>query len=168
MKLAEFIKTQKDTVSIDWNKAEDELGFILHENVKDFYSRTFGKCIKVRVNFTTEKFLKKTGNERFDNWFVSSECEGIVEVELYPLGSKKTIETLKSTFSYWTGGSDFGHRTHIATLYMNIGEILILINNDTGKVEWIDCGYGHFDIYEQNPNGIIADTIPEFLEKFSS
>jgi hypothetical protein len=50
--------------------------------------------------------------------------------------------------------------------YFNIGEILILFNNDTGKIEWIDCGYGYFDIYEENPNGILANSIQEFLEKF--
>ena len=38
--------------------------------------------------------------------------------------------------------------------------------NDTGKIEWIDCGYGYFDIYEENPNGILANSIQEFLEKF--
>lgn len=167
MNLATFVKTQPNNIAIDWNKAEDELGFILHKNIKDFYSRTFGKCIKGRVNFTADKFLKKTDNEKFDNWFTFNKCEGIVEVEFYPLERKNIIETLKSTFSYWTGGNDFGHRTLIGTFYMNIGQILILINNDTGKVEWIDCGYGYFDVYEQNPNGILADTITELLEKFS-
>ena len=42
---------------------------------------------------------------------------------------------------------------------------MILFNNDTGNVEWIDCGYGYFDVYEENPNGIIANDIDEFLSK---
>ena len=46
-----------------------------------------------------------------------------------------------------------------------MGDFLILFNNNTGNVEWIDCGYGYFDIYEENPNGIIANDIDEFLSK---
>ncbi|WP_154694847.1 hypothetical protein [Clostridium botulinum] len=40
-----------------------------------------------------------------------------------------------------------------------------MINNDSGKVEWIDCGYGYFDIYEENPNGVVANSLQEFLDK---
>lgn len=74
----------------------------------------------------------------------------------------KEIET---AFTHWTGGNDFGHRALIGTIDTDMGEFLILFNNDTGNIEWNDCGYGHFDIYEENPNGIISNNIEEFLLK---
>ena len=44
------------------------------------------------------------------------------------------VDTIDYIFSEWTGGNDFGHRAFIGQFYVNIGEILILFNNDTGKI----------------------------------
>jgi len=48
-----------------------------------------------------------------------------------------------------------------------MGSILILLNNNSGKVEWMDCEYGYFDVYEENPNGVIANSLQEFFDKCS-
>ena len=58
-----------------------------------------------------------------------------------------------------------GDRAWIGVIKKDMGDFLILFNNDTGNVEWIDCGYGYFDVYEENPNGIIANDIDGFLSK---
>ena len=55
----------------------------------------------------------------------------------------------------------------MGNFYTKIGNILILFNNETGKVEWMDCEYGYFNVYEQNPNGVLANTMDEFIEKLS-
>ena len=55
----------------------------------------------------------------------------------------------------------------LGTIDTDMGEFLILFNNDTGNIEWNDCGYGHFEVYEENPNGIIANSIDEFLLKLN-
>lgn len=74
---------------------------------------------------------------------------------------------VKKAFSGdWIGGNDFGHRAYIRDISLNIGQISIIFNNDTGSFEWVDFGYGYFEIYEENPYGIIADMVQEFLDKF--
>ncbi len=170
MKLQEFLKKEIGTIQIDWKKVEDHMGFTIHKDLKDFYSRAAGKDIKGVVNFVEEKFIEKTGNERNDTWFSFNQCEGKVEYKfsLLPDKPESAVDSIDYAFSEWTGGNDFGHRAFIGQFYCNIGQILILFNNDTGKIEWIDCGYGYFDVYEENPNGILANSIQEFFDKFSA
>ena len=50
----------------------------------------------------------------------------------------------------------------------DVGDILLLFNNDSGAIEWNDPGYGHFEIYENNPYGIFADNIDQFYNKLST
>ena len=52
------------------------------------------------------------------------------------------------------------------SFYINIGQITLIFNNDTGRFQWVDFGWGYCDVYEDNPYGIIADTAQEFLDKF--
>lgn len=165
-KINQFAATPKGNLDVDWNRVENFLGFRLHENLKDFYSRILCEHIRGVVDFSEEKFIKKTGNQRNDKWFSFNECEGETEYKLIPLNSlEKAEEFIKYAFEEWTGGNDFGRRAVIGKFYCNIGDILILLNNDTGKIEWIDCEYGYFDHYEENPNGILADDVQEFLDK---
>lgn len=168
MKLQEFLKKETGAIQIDWEKAETHMGFTIHKDLKSFYSRDAGKDIKGVVDFAEEKFIEKTGNERNDTWFSFNHCKGKVEYELNLLPKKpeKMIDAIDYIFSEWTGGNDFGHRAFLGQFYFNIGEILILFNNDTGKIEWMDCGYGYFDVYKENPNGVLANSMQEFLDKF--
>lgn len=164
--ISEFAKTSKNTLNIDWDKVEKSIGYTLHENTKDFFSRITAKKVNGRVNFVEKDFVIPTNNERNDNWFSFNDCEGMTNYSLYPATSIKNIaDFIKKAIEAWTGGNNFGHRIYIGDLYMNIGEILILLNNDTGNIEWIDCSYGYYDVYEENPNGIFANNIQEFLDK---
>ena len=164
-----LIEEIQDTVSIDWMKVEETVGFSLHPDLKKFYSRFLcedRENISGKFTLIEDKFIKKTGNERFDKWFSLNECEGDLFYELYPIKNlEKAHIEIEHAFTYWTGGNDFGHRALIGTLVTDMGDMLILFNNDTGNVEWNDCGYGYFDDYEENPNGIIANSIEEFLQK---
>lgn len=167
MKISEFAIKEKGSIDIDWNEVEKHINFKLHDNVKDYFSRAFSNnSIIGSVKFTEKDFIKPTGNKRNDTWFSFNRCEGKVEFELEILKKAENAAfEIENAFNIWTGGNDFGHRAMIGQFYFNIGQILILINNDTGKVEWLDCGYGYFDIYDENPNGILADDIQEFLNK---
>ena len=167
--LKEFMQAEKGTLEIDWEKVEEYVGFSIHEDLKDFYSRIEARRIDGEVDFVEDVFVQKTGHERNDTWLSFNGCEEEVEYLLQPLRSLKDVEKqVKDAFFEWTGGNDFGHRAMIGKFYFNIGDVLILFNNDTGKIEWIDCGYGYFDVYEENPNGIMADSLGEFLEKFEA
>ena len=61
-----------------------------------------------------------------------------------------------------------GKRALIGSIYADVGDILLLFNNDSGAIEWNDPGYGHFEIYENNPYGIFADNIDQFYNKLST
>ncbi|SJU15488.1 Uncharacterised protein [Clostridioides difficile] len=41
-KMKEFQKTASGKIKLDWNSVEEEIGFKLHDNLKDFYSRILG------------------------------------------------------------------------------------------------------------------------------
>lgn len=60
-----------------------------------------------------------------------------------------------------------GNRALIGSIDASVGEILLLFNNDTGEIEWNDPGYGHFEVYEENPYGIFAEDIEQFIDKLS-
>ncbi len=169
MKLCEFLKIEAGTMQIDWENVEKHMGFAIHKDLKDFYSRNKGKNIEGTVNFVQKKFIEKTGNKRNDTWFSFNRCEGTVHYKLNLLSAKhKTFaDAVDYVFSVWTGGNDFGHRAFLGTLSVKMGEITILFNNDTGKIEWVDFGYGYFDVYEENPNGILANSMQEFFNKLS-
>lgn len=95
-----------------------------------------------------------------------NDCEGNVEYRLSLISSLENVaQEIEFAFQEWTGENDFGHSAMIGEFYFNIGKILILFNNDTGKIEWIDCEYGYFEVYEENPNGILAHSMQDFLEK---
>ena len=168
-----FANTSKGTLKLDWDSIERCLGFRLHENVKDFYSRvTYDEKFGIQgvMHFKGTDFVKPTGHERFDHWLLDEELDGNVEFCLNPLRTPN-LENPCGAFEEafrgdWTGGNDFGHRALIGELYMNFGQLYVLINNDTGKFEWADFGYGYYDVYEENPNGVVADDTQEFLEKF--
>lgn len=163
----DLIKATPYTVNIDWQKVEEKTGFLLHEDLKNFYSRLVSaERIKGILDIREDKFIIKTGNERFDTWFSFNECEGKTPYELYPADNESSApESIYEAFYEWTGGNDFGHRALIGDIITNMGEFLILFNNDTGNIEWVDCGYGYFEVYEENPNGIIAKNIEDFLNK---
>lgn len=166
MNLKEFMETPCDTVVIDWEEVQDELGFDLHDNIKNFYSRTFEKCKEFEIKFKDFLFTS-TGNEKFDKWLLDNELNDYRNfVELYsrPKNEEKHVEFIENMMWDWTGGNEFGERLNVAVIDTNIGQILININNDTGNFEWIDCGYGYFDVYEENPNGIFSATTDEFLQ----
>lgn len=162
--------TAPNTLKIDWSAVEKDLGFALHDNFKDFYSRVTAKKCKGIMKFNPADFVKEYVSK--ENWLENANggfpnCE----FELFPI-TKTDTEYLCAFFrdafsGDWTGGNDFGHRAYIGELNLNIGQICLIVNNDTGKFEWVDMGYGYFDVYEENPYGIIADSAEEFLGKIS-
>ena len=168
-RINDWKKTPANTINIDWTMVEKKLGFKLHENLKDFYSRVLNKNIDGIIQFDPERFVKEYINK--ENWLVNTNGD-FKRVEFTLFSLKKADNEYVSDFfenlffGEWTGGNDFGHRAYIGELIMNIGQIAIIFNNDTGKFEWVDFGYGYFEVYEENPYGIVADTAQEFLDKF--
>lgn len=174
--LFEKWKTSKaGIVQIDWSKVETFLEFKLHENFKDFYSRITGgegrkKALAGEMKFNPQKFVKNYISGK-KNWLKNANGgRDFCEFTLYPMSESNNdyvCQFVNNAFSGdWTGGNDFGHRAYIGDISLNIGQISMIFNNDTGSFEWVDFGYGYFEIYEKNPYGIIADTAQEFLDKF--
>ena len=165
-------KTAKSgTLKIDWSDLENTLGFPLHENFKDFYSRiTASGKIDGRMKFVPGDFVKEYVSAE-DGWL--DEANGEREMCDYTLipfpetdGDSLREFVKEAFFGEWTGGNNFGHRAYIGELILNIGEISLIFNNDTGAFEWVDFGYGYYEVYEENPYGIVAHSAQEFLDKF--
>lgn len=166
MDIKEFSLLETNKVLINWEKIEAELGFKICDDVKAFFTRIAGGYIEQIVDFKEDYFLKNTGNDKYDHWISFNECEGKVEISLITPKSEKNIENfIINAFREWTGGNNFGHRVLLGDFEFNIGSVLILLNNDSGQVEWMDCEYGYFDVYDENPNGVIANSLQEFLDK---
>ncbi|WP_160679791.1 hypothetical protein [Clostridium sp. C8-1-8] len=166
MYIKEFNLLRPNQRLVKWEIVENELGYEICDDVKSFFSRTSGGYIRETVHFKEDYFFKTTGNDKYDHWISFNGCEGEVEVSLNTPKSEENIESfIIKAFRDWTGGNDFGHRILLGDFGFNIGSILILLNNNSGQVEWMDCEYGYFDVYEENPNGVVANSLQEFLDK---
>jgi len=166
MGLSDFLNGDGNGVSIDFSNVEKNLGFNLHDDLKKFYSMAFVKYVRGDIKFKDKKFLVPTGNKEFDNWFSFNRCNGKIEVQLNLIKDESCVEsTVEKAAKEWMGPYDFGRRFMIGDLGVKIGQILILFNNDTGAVEWLDCDYGNFGTLEKDPNGKLANSMEEFLGK---
>ena len=160
-----------DTLKIDWKSIKKELGFPLHDNFKDFYSRVASaEEIDGKMRFEPAEFVKEYISAK-DGWLENANGDREqCEFTLIPLPNTDTGELCEfvkeAFFGDWTGGNDFGNRAYIGELLLNIGEISLIFNNDTGAFEWVDFGYGYFEVYEENPYGTAAHFAQEFLDKF--
>lgn len=178
MNIEDLKKIPPNTLKIDWEAVENHIGFKLHENVKDFYSRIYcaenKRFIEGNMPLNLPELIKQTGNEAFDNWLseaAGSETDKYTQYRLYLL-NRADLENAddffdNAFFGSWTGGNDLGHRAYIGWFSMDIGDITLLLNNDSGQFEWVDFSYGYFEVYEENPHGAVADDTQEFLNKFS-
>lgn len=164
--IQEYKSMKPGNVAPDFEGAERFLGFELHRSIRDFYSRVFAQKICGEVVIPDKGFTIPIGIKRFDTWFSFNKIKGRTEYRLLPCNRPEdSARFIRDQFYLWTGGNDFGERIMIGEFRTGIGDILILINNQTGAVEWVDCGYGYFDKYEKNPNGILAEDIEQFLQK---
>lgn len=169
-KIDDWKNTAPNTLNIDWAAVEKDLGFTLHDSLKDFYSRiTSNKDVKGVMKYDPKAFVKEYVNR--EDWLEDSNS-GFpnCEFELWALEKTDTEYVSRffkdAFFGDWTGDNDFGHRALIGQLFLNIGQLYMTFNNDTGRFEWVDIEYGYYDVYEENPYGIVADSAREFLDKF--
>ena len=84
--LKELIHATADTIKIDWLKVEETIGFPLHYDLKNFYSRILcaeQKTISGNFILNETDFIQKTGNELLDKCTVFLETvDGAVCCEL--------------------------------------------------------------------------------------
>ncbi|WP_252246789.1 MULTISPECIES: hypothetical protein [Clostridium] len=180
-KMKEFQKTASGKIKLDWNSVEEEVGFKLHDNLKDFYSRILGSKNRILgsknksgiisgiIKFNSIEFVNRYVNK--DNWLNDANSNNsYAEFTLCLLeqtNDKYISDFIEEAFwGEWTGENDFGHRAYVGEILINMGQVSLLFNNDTGEFEWVDFGYGNFDTYSDNPYGIVADNTQEFLNKF--
>ena len=151
----EYLNNTRYKKDIDFSKAEEELKFPLHEDLKKFFRKSnfchmYGGLSENQIPST----------EKWGKWF-----EEDVVITLFGMDVGDNFERfIKSKFEEWTGGNDFGHRVWIGDLVDNRGNMLIVFNNDNGNVEWIDSEYGNFGNLEEDPNGILCTNIHNFIE----
>ncbi|SHJ39982.1 hypothetical protein SAMN02745163_01869 [Clostridium cavendishii DSM 21758] len=152
------IRELKD--EINFLKVEENLGFSLHKELKEFFS-SFYFCEIQGVILPNQ--IKST--DKWGNWFEFEEQNKKIIVTLEGIESKAVdIEDyIKNSFECWTGGYDFGRRISIGNIYGSRGEILLVFNNDNGKVEWIDCEWGCFGNLNEDPNGVLADSLYDLI-----
>lgn len=168
-KIDDWKKTAPNTLKIDWAAVEKNLGFVLHDNLKDLYSRITAKKVEGTMKYVPSEFVKEYVNKK--DWLEGSNGKfPNCQFDLWVLENTKTDYVCRffqdAFFGDWTGGNDFGRRALVGQLFINIGQLYMIFSNDTGRFEWVDFGYGYFDVYEEKPYGIIADGAQEFLDKF--
>ncbi|MCX4298484.1 MAG: hypothetical protein OSJ73_15860 [Lachnospiraceae bacterium] len=172
-KIKQLQTTAAGTITINWDLVEQIIGFQLHDNLKNFYSRILGSknkygTISGQIKFNPVGFVKRYVNR--EDWLVNANNTSHAELSLDLLTETDVayvVDYLQEAFKgAWTGGNDFGNRAYIGDILINMGQITLVFNNDTGKFEWVDFGYGYFEVYEENPYGIVADHTQEFLDKF--
>lgn len=169
MELHGFLALKDNTLSIDWSSIENDIGFQLHDDLKKLYSRAYTKYVRGEIKFKDKDFIVPTGNKTFDEWFSKNRCNGKVDISLNLIKDQDFVDaTIRKAWKGWMGPFDFGKRILIGNFDMKIGRILILFNNDTGCIEWLDCEYGGYGTLEKDPNGILANNIEEFLNKLSA
>ncbi len=170
-KIDDWKKTAPHTLKIDWAAVEKNLSFALHDNLKDFYSRITAKKVEGTMRYDPHEFVKEYVNK--EDWLEDSNGKfPNCQFELWVPENTETDYVCRffqdAFFGDWTGGNDLGRRALIGQLFINIGQLYMIFNNDTGRFEWCDIEYGYYDVYEENPYGIIADNAQEFLDKFKN
>lgn len=180
--IKQLINASAGSVKIDWYKIEKHLGFKIHNNVKDFYSRLvcdekFG--FRGRMKFVREKFIIPTGNDRYDTFLFNNrntnDCDAQGNDTYYYLAllSSKDLKDLPGKFEQsfnmgiWRYIDNMGNRLYIGSLSHRAGEVCMFINNDTGMFEWAYLQGKHSNYYD-NPNGLIAYDADEFVSKLSN
>ena len=154
---SELIESTKE---FDFLKVEEKLGFPLHEDLKDYLNSSYGINIE---GIILPNQIQPT--DKWGSWFEFEEQNDKISVSLKSIENEKIdIESyIEKGFKEWTGGYDFGRRMNIGSLFDSRGDILLVFNNDTGKVEWIDCEWGCFGNLEEDPNGVLVNSIYELI-----
>lgn len=164
----DFINTPIGTIQLDWSIVESALGFQVHDGLKNFYSKIRcdkRNCIRGTYHLNASQFIIPS-NVKFAPWIEL--ISGEIDYALFPLcATENDSSFIQNAFIKWTGGFDMGRRAMIGSFYTDVGDFLLLFNNDTGSIEWNDPGWGHYEVYEENPYGIFAVDINEFYSKLS-
>ncbi|OGO84063.1 MAG: hypothetical protein A2Y22_03355 [Clostridiales bacterium GWD2_32_59] len=163
MKIKEFVREfigSKEPAQIEFKNVEESIGFELHRNLKEFWNSF---CFNQIDGILHPSQIKLT--EKWGNWF---DYEGQNEEILITLLGIKVDDDISkivhTRLSSWTGGIDFGKRIELGTIEDTRGDMILVFNNDTGEIEWIDFEYGQFGDLNKDPNGVLADSIEELLE----
>lgn len=180
--IKELINEPAGSVKIDWCKVEKHLGFKMHNNVKNFYSRIV--CdekieFRGRMKFIRDKFIIPTGNQRYDKFLFDNgntndwDAQGNDTYYYLALLSSTDLKDLPKKFeqlfnmAIWRHIENMENRLYIGCLIHRIGEVCMFINNNSGVFEWAYL-QDKRDNYYDNPNGIIAYDADEFISKLNN
>ena len=157
MSIEEFLNLSKVEEYTNWEEIESKLGFKLHPDIKQFYSKICFNNIKGLVDFSIDKFASDN-----NKWLNDNGCIGKTE---YIIETMQNIDEIKSKVidAYQTIGEKYGHRLYLGKFLFDIGAISICFNNDNGYIEWIDFDYGDYDTIEEYPHGVLAHSLEKFL-----
>lgn len=95
--IEEWKSAAAGTVEVDWAAVEQELGFAVHENLRDYYSRVLGgkgrRCVAEGIiKFDPKAFIKENVSKK--DWLADiNEINGgraFCEFELFPLAENGT------------------------------------------------------------------------------
>ena len=145
---------------IDFSEVEEKLGYNLHQDLKDFYNSYYFKEIEGLV---LPSQIKPT--EKWGSWFEFEGQNKNISVSLNGIPNREmNLETFIDIKSKdWSGGNEFGRRLYIGSIYDDRDGIILVFNNDTGKIEWIDFEYGQYGNLEEDPNGVLANSLFELI-----
>ena len=148
--------------NFDFSNVEAELGFILHDDLKQFYNSYY--CIIVKDDMHNKGFyIDGKINSCDENKFGS----GTLNVCVSKITDEKPVEKrISYDHSAWRAGewtNDYRNLFCIGTISRNIDAAIIFDNND-GKLYWHDFGYGA-EKFEDVPKGFLANSLAEFFER---
>lgn len=146
--------------NIDFVTTEKELGFEVHNDLKDFYQKNlFSDNIELNID---KKYLEKSVNK--GNWFEESK-----NVYVILSGNEDLINFSSKFIRNFDQTTIYGSETHsdkrylLGFLYDERGAMNLFFNNENGAVEWYDFEWGGNN-WEENPRGIISNNIQEFIK----
>ena len=155
-----FLDCPFNSVSIDWEKTESDLGFPLQDGLKRIFSKIFSENVRGIVDFA-EGFLIPTGDEDTDEFV--SDWNNKYELTLIVIEDQEfAVEEIRDSFEKGAWSDESSNRVLIGKLkFDSERHVDILFNNITGHIEWRGMCRG----WPVGEIGLVSNTIDEFFEK---
>ena len=133
---------------IDFEKIEKELGFVVHNDLKEFYL----------------KFDKRNINCIFNgiNWFEDSDSLFVELISIDNNPEKDICNNFNQEAIYGNDKNNEDIRYHLGYLIDDRGYMGLYFNNKSGKIDFCDYEYGA-DSWNECPRAIISKSLKDFI-----
>ena len=143
---------------IDFKTIEKKLGFIINNELKEFYNSNLFEDITLNLD---KKYLSIS--IKHGNWFKEVE-----NIKVTIIGNKDLSNFENAIINNFNQETIYGEEKDVVRYILGYiteerGEMGLYFNNVTGQIEWCDYEWGA-DTWNENPRGVISSSIKEFIE----